>query len=218
MQLQRFFNKLIHAFNYVDGIKQTQSFPASVTTAVLLKEVLTMFVWQFSVQHTVINGGAYNQAAFVPNASTLMYAPPINKASSQWTPADILACMPSQTDTYPAVGGMNFLDIQLNASATGQGQGQGPYPQSVFGRGVLEPSSDFLQDTYGFTDNALRNVVDQYYQDVRKIAQAIQLRQAKDISKYFALHPNSEAVPNTVLFDLITPVNVMNTIQTSVVA
>jgi len=169
-----------------------------------------MFVWQFSVQHTVINDGAYNQAAFVPNASTLMYAPPADKASSLWTPADILACMPSQTDTYPEVGGMNFLDIQLNASVTGQG----PYPETVFGRGVLEPSSDFLQDTYGFTDSALRHVVDQYYQDVRKIAQAIQLRQAKDISKYFALHPSSDAVPATVLFDLITPVNVMNTIQT----
>lgn len=105
---------------------------------------------------------------------------------------------------------MNFLDIQLNASVTGQG----PYPESVFCRGVLEPSSDFLQDTYGFTDNALRNVVDQYYQDVRKIAQAIQLRQAKDISKYFSLYPNSDAVPRTVVFNLITPINVMNTIQT----
>ena len=210
VQLQRFFDKLIPAFNYVDGVQHAQRFPASVSTAALLKEVLTMFVWQFSVQHTVINDGAYNQAAFVPNASTLMYAPPADKASSLWTPTDILACMPSQTDTYPEVGGMNFLDIQLNASVTGQG----PYPETVFGRGVLEPSSDFLQDTYGFTDSALRHVVDQYYQDVRKIAQAIQLRQAKDISKYFALHPNSDAVPATVLFDLITPVNVMNTIQT----
>lgn len=210
VQLQRFFDKLIPAFNYIDGVKQAQRFPVSVTTAALLKEVLTMFVWQFSVQHTVINDGAYNQAAFVPNASTLMYAPPADKTSSQWTPADLLACLPSQSYTYPDVGGMTFLDIQLNASVTGQG----PYPETVFGRGVLEPSSDFLQDTYGFTDTALRNVVDQYYQDVRKIAQAIQLRQAKDISKYFALHPNSDAVPRTVVFNLITPINVMNTIQT----
>ncbi len=210
VQLQRFFNKLIPAFNYVDGVEQAQRFPASVTTAALLKEVLTMFVWQFSVQHTVINDGAYNQAAFVPNASTLMYAPPADTPSSQWTPADILACLPSQTQTYPDVGGMNFLDIQLNASVTGQG----PYPETVFGRGVLEPSIDYLQDTYSFTDPALRTVVDQYYQDVRKIAQAIQLRQAKDIANYFNLYPHSDAVPATVLFDLITPVNVMNTIQT----
>lgn len=105
---------------------------------------------------------------------------------------------------------MNFLDIQLNVSVTGQG----PYPESVFCRGVLELSIDFLQDTYGFTDNAQRNVINQYCQDVRKFAQAIQLRQAKDIFKYFALHANSDAVPKTVVFNLITPINVMNTIQT----
>lgn len=61
---------------------------------------------------------------------------------------------------------MNFLDTRLNTSVTGQG----PSSETVFGHGVLELSIDFLQDTYGITDNAPRNVVDQYCQDVRKIA------------------------------------------------
>ncbi|WP_321941162.1 hypothetical protein [Burkholderia cepacia] len=40
-----------------------------------------MVIWQFSVKHTVVNDGAYNHAAFVPNASTLMYALPAGKPS-----------------------------------------------------------------------------------------------------------------------------------------
>ncbi|WP_155631348.1 hypothetical protein [Burkholderia cepacia] len=56
-----------------------------------------MVIRQFSVKHTVVNDGAYNHAAFVPNASTLMYALPAGKPSSQWTPPDVLACLPSQT-------------------------------------------------------------------------------------------------------------------------
>ncbi|MCC5670121.1 hypothetical protein LC653_41615 [Nostoc sp. CHAB 5784] len=83
VQLQRFFNKLIPAFNYnIDGKPQMQRFPSEVKTADSLKQVLTMFIWQFSVQHTVVNDGAYNHAAFVPNASTLMYAPPQGKSSN----------------------------------------------------------------------------------------------------------------------------------------
>jgi hypothetical protein len=94
VQLQRFFDKLIPAFNYVDGVTQAHRFPASVRTKPQLKEVLAMFVWQFSVQHTVVNDGAYNQAAFVPNASTLMYAPPAGKPSSEWSPAEVIAWLP----------------------------------------------------------------------------------------------------------------------------
>ncbi|MFC4160495.1 FAD-dependent oxidoreductase [Chitinimonas lacunae] len=209
IQLQRFFNKLIPAFNHVDGTTVAHRFPAEVKTVPVLHEVLTMFIWQFSVQHTVINDGAYNQAAFVPNASTLMYPLP-TKPSSQWAPADILACLPSQTATYPAIGNMNFMDVQINASVTGQG----PYPETVLGRGVLEPSVDVLQDSYGFVDPALRNAVFAYYQDVVKIGEAIALRQARDTANYLQSHPTATAIPATVVFDLITPNNVMNTIQT----
>jgi hypothetical protein len=210
VQLQRFFDKLIPAFNYVDGQRQAARFPAEVKTAGRLIDVLTMFIWQFSVQHTVVNDGAYNQAAFVPNASTLMYSPPAGRPSSTWTPADVLACLPSQTTTYPAIGTLTFMDVQINASVTGQG----PYPETMIGRGVLEPSIDVLQDTYGFTDGALRAVVDDFYQAIRHIDRAITLRQARDTARYLELHPDSTAIPATVVFDLITPVNVMNTIQT----
>jgi monoamine oxidase len=210
VQLQRFFDKLIPAFNHVDGAKQAQRFPASVRTKAQLKEVLAMFMWQFSVQHTVVNDGAYNQAAFVPNASTLMYAPPAGKPSSKWTPADVIACLPSQDTKYPQLGNMNFLDVQLNASVTGQG----PYPDTVLGRGVLEPSLDVLQDSYAFSDMKLRAVVDRFYQQVRAVGEAIQLRQAQDIARHMALHPDSRSVPETVVFNLLAPTNVMNTIQT----
>jgi hypothetical protein len=169
-----------------------------------------MFVWQFSVQHTVVNDGAYNQAAFVPNASTLMYPPPADRPSSDWTPGDVLACLPSLTETYPALGGMTFLDVQLNASVTGQG----PYPETVLGRNTPEPSIDVLQDTYGFVDPALRALVDNFYQDVRGVGEAIRRRQACDTARYLALHPQAPSLPETVVFDLIPPVNVMNTIQT----
>ncbi|CAM4244020.1 hypothetical protein MYXA107069_01330 [Myxococcus xanthus] len=67
-----------------------------------------MFVWQFSVQHTVVNEEAYNHAAFAPNASTRMYAPPAGKPSSKWSPADVIACMPSQTRNYPDLRDMNI--------------------------------------------------------------------------------------------------------------
>ncbi|XXT23993.1 FAD-dependent oxidoreductase [Sorangium sp. So ce429] len=210
VQLQRFFDKLIPAFNHVDENRRADRFPAEVKTTARLKQVLTFFVWQFSVQHTVVNDGAYNQAAFVPNASTLMYAPPTAKPSAQWTPADVLACLPSQTATYPTLGGMTFMDVQINASVTGQG----PYPETVFGRGLLEPAIDVLQDTYGFTNPALRRAVDAFYQDARSVAEAIRSRQAKDSARYLALHPSAQAVPETVLFPRLAPVEVMNTIQT----
>jgi hypothetical protein len=210
VQLQRFFAKLVPAFNHVDGGRSAQRFPSEVKSAERLKQVLAMFVWQFSVQHTVVNDGAYNQAAFVPNASTLMFAPPAGKPSAQWTPADVLACLPSQSATYPALGGMNFMDVQINASVTGQG----PYPETVFGRGVLEPSIDVLQDSYGFTSPALRDVVDAFYREARKVGDAIRSRQAKDSARYLALRPNADAVPETVVFQRLSPVEVMNTIQT----
>jgi monoamine oxidase len=211
IQLQRFFDKLIPAFNHIEGShEQAQRFPDQVTTTARLKEVLTMFVWQFSVQHTVVNDGAYNHAAFVPNASTLMLPLPADKTSKEWTAAAVLACLPSQTATYPELGNMNFMDIQINASVTGQG----PYPETILGRGVLEPSLDFLQDTYGFTDPNLRQAVNNFYQQARAVDDAIRQRQGKDIARYFALHPESQNVPETVLFNLLAPVNVMNTIQT----
>jgi len=209
VQLQRFFDKLIPAFNYIDGKRQAQRFPSKVMTADVLKQVLTMFIWQFSVQHTVVNDGAYNHAAFVPNASTLMYPLP-QKPSADWTPQDVLCCLPSQKHTYKEIGNMTFMDVQINASVTGQG----PYPETVFGRGVLEPSIDVLQDSYGFVTPELRKIVDDFYQDVREVGQSIRLRQAKDIARYLELHPDAKAVPETVVFDLISPVNVMNTIQT----
>ena len=209
-QLQRFFAKLIPAFNHVEGeAQQAQRFPSEVTTVERLAEVLTMFIWQFSVQHTVINDGAYNHAAFVPNASTLMFPLP-GKPSSQWTPDDVLACLPSQIATYPELGNMTFMDVQINASVTGQG----PYPETVFGRGVLQPSIDVMQDTYEFVDQDLRACVEDFYQKVRKLGDAIAQRQARDVARYVALHPGSTAMPATMTFDLITPGNVMNTIQT----
>ena len=208
-ELQRFFEKLIPAFNHVDGKTVAHRFPAEVKTVQRLHEVLTMFIWQFSVQHTVINDGAYNQAAFVPNASTLMYALPA-KPSSQWTPADVLACLPSQTYQYPAIGNMNFMDVQINASVTGQG----PYPETVLGRGVPEPSIDFLQDSYGFVQPPLRDAVFKFYKEVEKVGAAIALRLAVDTANYLKSHPAATAIPETVRFDLIAPANVMNTIQT----
>ena len=210
VQLQRFFDKLIPAFNHVDGVKQAQRFPSKVVTKALLKEVLAMFVWQFSVQHTVVNDGAYNHAAFVPNASTLMYSPPAGKTSREWTPANVLACLPSQSAKYPYLGNLNFMDVQINASVTGQG----PYPETILGRGVLAPSIDVIQNSYAFSDMKLRRVVDNFYQEVRAVGEAIQQRQAKDITRYLELHPDSKYIPETVTFNLITPTNVMNTIQT----
>lgn len=117
-----------------------------------------MFVWQFSVQLTVVNGGAYNHAAFVPDTSTHMYAPPAVEPSSKWSPADVIACVPSQTTSYPDVGDMNFLDVQLNASFTGQG----PYPDTYLGRGLLEPSLDVIRDSYLLNDSKLRALVDSF--------------------------------------------------------
>ncbi|ABF87833.1 hypothetical protein MXAN_3491 [Myxococcus xanthus DK 1622] len=40
------------------------------------------------------------------------------------------------------------------------------------------------------------------------------MRQARDIARYLALNPDSNHVPETVLFNLPSPINVMNTIQT----
>ncbi len=209
-QLQRFFDKLIPAFNHSNTGCPAKRFPAKVKTAELLKEVLTMFIWQFSVNHTVVNDGAYNQAAFVPNASTLMLPLPAGKPSSEWTPRDVLNCMPSQTNTYEQLGNMTFMDVQINASVTGQG----PYPETVFGRGVLQPSIDVLQDSYQFDNSALRDVVNTYFQNVRNLHEKIVQRQARDTARYLELHPESVNVPETVTFDLIEPSRVMNTIQT----
>lgn len=210
IQLQRFFNKLIPVFNHIIGSEQSaQRFPEEVVTTDLLKEVLTMFVWQFSVQHTVVNDGAYNHAAFVPNASTMMLPLP-STPSSDWTPADVLACMPSQTATYPQLGNMNFMDVQINASVTGQG----PYPETTFGRGVVETSIDVMQDSYSFVDPKLRTVVDNFYQSAREVGEAIRQRRSADTANYLALHPESKNVPETVTFKLITPTTVMDTIQT----
>ncbi len=209
-QLQNFFAKLIPAFNHIEGSKQkAKRFPEDVKTKMLLKEVLTMFVWQFSVQHTVVNDGAYNMAAFVPNASTLMYPMP-KTSSAKWTAQEVINCLPDNSVTYKDLGGMNFLDIQINASVTGQG----PYPETVFGRGVVEPSIDFLQDLYSFADPKLRSAVDNYYQEVRKVGAAIQQRQWKDTARYQSLYPESGNVPATVIFDLIRPINVMTSILT----
>ena len=65
-----------------------------------------------------------------------------------------------------------------------------------------------------FTDANLRQAVNNFYQQVRNVENAIQQRQGKDIAQYGALHPESKNVPETVVFDLITPIKVMNTIQT----
>ncbi|MFK7783582.1 MAG: FAD-dependent oxidoreductase [Crocinitomicaceae bacterium] len=211
IQLQRFFDKLIPAFNYTvgDTDQSANRFPEAVQTTELLKEVLTLFVWQFSVQHTVVNDGAYTQAAFVPNASTLMMPLP-NKAFKDWTADDVLNCLPSQDATYAELGNMNFMDVQLNASVTGQG----PYPQTIMGRGVLETSLDFLQDTYQFVSPELRSAVDKFYQSAREVGVKIAERQGRDVAQFYKNHPNSTSVPETVLFELITPERVMNTIQT----
>ena len=104
-------------------------FPEEVKTGEQLMEVLTMFIWQFSVQHTVVNDGAYNHAAFVPNAFTLMMPLPAGKSSAEWTPTDVVACLPSQTEKYKDLGNMTFMDVQINASVTGQV----PYPETIFG-------------------------------------------------------------------------------------
>jgi predicted nucleic acid-binding protein len=105
---------------------------------------------------------------------------------------------------------MTFMDVQINASVTGQG----PYPETVLGRGVVAPAIDVLQDTYAFADPALRDLVEDFYQDVRIVGAAISQRQARDIARYMASHPQATAVPETVVFDRITPTKVMNTIQT----
>jgi hypothetical protein len=85
IQLQHFFDKLIPAFNHVNGKRIAHRFPTEVKTATVLQDVLKLFIWQFSVQRTVLNNGAYNHAAIVPNASTLMYPLTSHKPSSQWT-------------------------------------------------------------------------------------------------------------------------------------
>lgn len=95
-----------------------------------------------------------------------------------------------------------------------RGGSKGPYPETVTGRGVLAPSIDFLQDSYGFVDPLLRDAVFEYYRDVVKIGEAIGARQARDTANYLNAHPGATATPETVMFDLITPANVMNTIQT----
>lgn len=213
--LQRFFAKLIPAFNHVESdvlngpAQKADRFPQEVKTSALLKEVLTMFVWQFSVQHTVVNDGAYDMAAFVPNASTLMFPLPAGD-SADWSPEEVLNCLPDNNIAYQALGGMNFMDIQINASVTGQG----PYPETIFGRGVLEPSVDFMQDMYAFVAPELRGAVDRFYQASRKVGDAIRQRQWKDVAKYKSLHPESADVPQTVIFDLISPINVMTSILT----
>ncbi|MEV4777585.1 hypothetical protein [Burkholderia sp. LMU1-1-1.1] len=79
---------------------------------------------------------------------------------------------------------------------------------------TLEPSIDILQDSYAFSDLKLRAVVDGFYQAIRKIEDAIALRQAKDVARYLELYPGSESVPETVVFSLIVPTNVMATIET----
>ncbi|HEY8941570.1 MAG TPA: lipoxygenase family protein, partial [Cellvibrio sp.] len=193
----------------VDGVATIERFPTEVRTVAVLNDVLSMIIWQFSVQHTVVNDGAYNMAAFVPNASTLMYAPPATP-SAEWTPDDVLNCLPSQDAKYESLGNMNFMDVQINASVTGQG----PYPETTLGRGLLEPSLDILQDTYNFVDPRLRNLVDDFYQDIRAVGAAIQLRKAKDAANYLTLNPDCSAVPETVVFNRLAPIQVMNTIQT----
>jgi hypothetical protein len=122
----------------------------------------------------------------------------------------VLACLPDQHTVYPALGNMNFMDVQINASVTGQG----PYPETVLGRGIVAPSIDIVQDTYAFSEPALRGVVDKFYKSACGIDEAIQLRQARDTARYLELHPESGAIPMTVVFDLLRPGHVMNTIQT----
>jgi hypothetical protein len=132
------------------------------------------------------------------------------KSTEGLTPEDVIRCLPDNGKKHSQLGNMNFMDIQINASVTGQG----PYPETVFGRGVTEPSIDFMQDLYCFKERELRNVVERFYQDSRKVGDAILQRQWKDIAKYQTLHPDSKNVPETVIFDRITPINVMTSILT----
>jgi hypothetical protein len=46
------------------------------------------------------------------------------------------------------------------------------------------------------------------------VGDAIQQRQARDIAGFIAAKPGAAAVPETVVFNLITPLNVMKSIQT----
>ncbi len=105
---------------------------------------------------------------------------------------------------------MNFMDVQINASVTGRG----PYPETVTGRGMLEPSIYFLQDNYGFVAPKLRDTVFDDYRDIVKIGKAIGARQARDTANTLSTHPGATAIPETMVFHLVTPANVMNTIQT----
>ncbi|RAQ04366.1 hypothetical protein DPR02_27390 [Burkholderia cepacia] len=105
---------------------------------------------------------------------------------------------------------MNFMDVQINASVTGRG----PYPETVTGRGMLEPSIYFLQDNYGFVAPKLRDAVFDDYRDVVKTGEAIGARQARDTANDLSTRPGATAIPETVVFDLVTSANVMNTIQT----
>lgn len=70
------------------------------------------------------------------------------------------------------------------------------------------------RDSYLFNDSKLRAVVDSFFQDIRAVGDAIQLRQARDIARYLALNPDSTHVPEALVFNLLLPINVMNTIQT----
>lgn len=42
----------------------------------------------------------------------------------------------------------------------------------------------------------------------------VALRQTRDIARYLVLNPDSKHVLETVQFNLLLPINVMNTIQT----
>jgi hypothetical protein len=105
---------------------------------------------------------------------------------------------------------MNFMDVQINASVTGQG----PYPETMLGRGMLEPSIDVLQDTYQFIQPELRATVNSFYHKINAVGEAIKQRQGRDIAEYYRIYPTRNAVPETVVFNLLEPKNVMNTIQT----
>jgi len=202
-------NFAFNSTNHTDAPSNWKRFPKQVDSTDLLKRILTVFVFQFTVQHTVVNDGAYNQAAFVPNASTLMYPPPKDKPSSKWTTQDVLNSLPT-ADPIPELGSMNFMDVQINASVTGQG----PYPETLFGRGVLMPSIDVLQDTYCFTDKKLIQSVVGFYKDIALIESKIKTRQSKDTANFLKLNPKSKHIPETVLFSLLLPVNVMTAIET----
>ncbi|WP_321897523.1 hypothetical protein [Burkholderia cepacia] len=79
---------------------------------------------------------------------------------------------------------------------------------------MLEHSTDFLQDNYGFVDPKLRDAVFDDYRDVVKTGKAIGARQARNTANDLSTRPGATATPETVVFDLVTPANVMNTIQT----